>query len=530
MVFKGKRILVLCKEYYSYPFYFLVQKWKQENEVAAFFFNPPETKYAKCSLNDMTYYAFKELEGVKLYTSDHIADEFTSTLEKEEIIDVTFLHEIEEKYTHFRNLNNQIMSTQVLTRHYHYRNFFHKSSYYQQLNWLILNYKNVISILDDFRPDCVLDTDNAELARAVMREVCYQRGIPYVNVDNSRFENYKLYSYNLNSHYSLRFAQDYQRNLEKSDQKLQSRLDDVYDFKAKSVIMNHEFKYNSTSQYEPSSLIMSLKRIYGLTRYFVAQDAAGNNRQVKKANPLIYPNSWEYIKFTANFECRKQLLMRKNRFFHEPEEVDYVYMPLHLIPESTTFSVSPMYVNELFLIEAISKSLPAGWWLYVKEHQSMVGERKVEFYEKVNRLPNVKMVQINYYKDPKPWIIKSRGVVTISGTTAFEAAMLGKRAIVLADTPFSLIEGVERLLSIEDMPLAIARFKQPLHNEKSCAAYLQTVMEQGFPINMMQLLLDGEKILRGKKQKDETYQSNLDQLEQLFLKGCEDYLTCDKDA
>ena len=55
-------------------------------------------------------------------------------------------------------------------------------------------------------------------------------------------------------------------------------------------------------------------------------------------------------------------------------------------------------------------------------------------------------------------------------------------------------------------------------------------MEQGFPINMMQLLLDGEKILRGKKQKDETYQSNLDQLEQLFLKGCEDYLICDKDA
>ena len=97
MAFQEKRILVLCKEYFSYPFYFLVQKWKLENEVAAFFFNPPETKYAKCSLNDMTYYAFKQLEGVKLYTSDQIADEFTSLLANDKIIDAAFLHEIEDK-------------------------------------------------------------------------------------------------------------------------------------------------------------------------------------------------------------------------------------------------------------------------------------------------------------------------------------------------------------------------------------------------------------------------------------------------
>ncbi len=90
-------------------------------------------------------------------------------------------------------------------------------------------------------------------------------------------------------------------------------------------------------------------------------------------------------------------------------------MPLHLIPEATTFVKVPFYINELFLIEQIAKALPAGWYLYVREHQSMAGERSLDFYKRVNRIFNVKLVQLNYYKDPKPWIAKSLGIVTISG-------------------------------------------------------------------------------------------------------------------
>jgi len=72
---ENKKILVVCKETYSYPLYFLTKKWlKSGNEVAGFFFNPCETKYEKCLLNDITYYAFKKLENIKLFTSDRIAD------------------------------------------------------------------------------------------------------------------------------------------------------------------------------------------------------------------------------------------------------------------------------------------------------------------------------------------------------------------------------------------------------------------------------------------------------------------------
>lgn len=521
--FNRKRILVVCKETYSYPLYFLVKKWLKDNQVAAFFFNPCETKYAKCTLNEITYFAYKELEGIRLFTSDNIADEFTALLDSKEICDPDYLEKIEKEYTHYQNINNQIMATQFLTRHYHYRNYMHTCTYSQQLNWLILNYRNVIDVIEEYKPDVVLDTDNAELARTILREVCYKESIPYITLDHPRYEMYKLFSYNLDLHYSDTFSQAYYELKQGEENKLEEGLHYVGEFRNKTTIMHAMYKNDVTAQYTPTPIIKSLKTVVGMARYFWKQDKAGDNKKIKNANPLLYPNSWEYVKFYYSYEMKKQHLMRKNKYFSSPEDVKYVYMPLHLIPESTTFSVSPMYVNEFDIIEAVSKSLPAGWWLYVKEHQAMVGERGTDFYEKVNKLPNVKMVQLNYYQDPKPWITKSQGVVTISGTSAYEAALLGKHSIVFSDTAFSLIDGIERVRSYEDLPAALKHFTDPLDNKKSCAAYIEAVRKMGYSINLKLLLNDGEQILRGKKEIDECYQENLDNLEKLFLDGYNKY-------
>jgi len=518
-LFTGKRILLVCKETYSYPLYFLAKKWLKNNQVAAFFFNPCETKYAKCILNEITYFAYKELDGMRLYTSNSIADEFTEMLYGERVCDEEYLNKIEDDYTHFQNVNNQIMATQFMTRHYHYRNYMHVCTYSQQLNWLILNYKNVIRIIDDFKPDVVLDTDNAELARTVLREVCYKNDIPYITIDHPRYEMYKLYTYNLGIRYSGMFREAYGTKINCSDNELNEAYTYIEEFNNRANIMHSMYKNDVTAQYKPKPLLESIKNVLRMVKYFVGQDRAGDNKRIKDANPLLYPNSWEYIKFYYSYEITKQRLMRKNKYFRVPEEVKYVYMPLHLIPESTTFSISPMYVNELDIISAVSKSLPAGWWLYVKEHQAMVGERGVDFYEKANRLPNVRMVQLNYFQDPKPWITNSQGVVTISGTSAYEAALLGKHSIVFSDTPFSLIDGIERVHSFEDLPAALSRFKEPMDNKKSCAAFIETVKQMGYSINLKQLLSDGEQILRGRKTIDESYQENLDNLEMLFYDG-----------
>lgn len=518
-MFSGKKILLVCKETYSYPLYFLAQKWTKNNQVAAFFFNPCESMYNKCYLNDSTYYAFKDLKSIKIYNSDEIAKKFTDILTSE-IIDNEYLKEVEEKYTHFSNLNLQIVSTQFFTRHYHFRNYMTPCSYHQQMNWLILNYQNVIRILDEFCPDVIIDCDSAELARTVINEVAFERKIPYISPSYLRYDNYLTFSYCLGKEIEPVFIQTYNKFM--TDDNLTEEKSYIKQFNEKSNIMPERFKNTVTSQYKPKSLFRAVRNIQGIIRYFWNQDITAKNLKLKHSNKVLFNGSLQYVLFYIRYEKNNRKLLKKNKYFENPVEGEpYVYMPLHLIPESTTATLSPMYINELTLIEAVSKSLPAGWWLYVKEHQSMLGERGLEFYERVKKLPNVRLVQINYYKDPKPWITNSKGVVTISGTTAYEAALLHKSSIVFSDVPFSLIKSVHRVKSLEELPKAFKLFEENVDNEHSCEAYLATAKSLGFPIKIKYLMDEGERIIRGKSKYSEEYEKELSNLEAMFMKGYE---------
>ena len=524
MEIHNKKILLVCKETFSYPLYYLAQEWVKNNNIAAFFFNPVETMYHACFLNDTTYYAFKELQEITIYNSDSPAKEFSSILGSDSY-DEEWLKRIEDEYCHFANVNNQIMSTQFLTRHYHFRNYMHECTYAQQLNWLILNYKNILNIFDEYKPDVVFDTDNAELARCIVREICYSRKIPYVTVEHSRYEFYKMYTFNLNQSVDSSFVESYHKHLVSAESDLEDEIKYVSDFRAKSSIMHDMYKNDVTSQYKPDSYWKVFKRMVGVFNYFWNQDITAKNYSLKRSNKVLYNDSLQYFRFYLHCESLKQRLMRSNPFFKEPvERENYVYMPLHLIPESTTFSVSPIYVNELTIIEAVSKSLPAGWWLYVKEHQAMLGERATSFYKQVNRLPNVKMVQLNYYQDPKPWIMKSKGVITISGSTAYEAALLQKHAIIFSDVPFKLIEGVIRCRSFEDLPKLLKKLTVSFDNLKSCAAYVAAVKEMGVSINMKLLLNEALENIRNRVEPSKEYRDNLNRLEDLLLKGYQYYI------
>lgn len=515
MSFKNKRILVVCKETYSYPLYFLVKKWIKDNIVGAFFFNPVETLLDKCLLNDTTYYKFSEIKGLQMFTSNDIASILKET---EKMPEADLLEKIEKQYSHYGNLNFQIVSSQYLTRHYHYRNYIRECNYIEQLNWIILNYKNIETIIEEFKPDIIIDTDSAELARCVLREICYCKNIPYISLDYPRYEMYITPTYNLGIHVSKQFKSLFDIYSSYSSDKLISEFSYIEKFRERSSIMAERFKDDVTSQYKPDGIIRTFKNLVGKMLYFLKQDLSGHNKKIKKENSLLCNKSYEYIKFYSHYYLLKQRLMRRNKYFLPPKEGEkYLYMPLHLIPESTTFTLSPFYINELTIIEAVSKSLPAGWWLYVKEHQAMIGERPLSFYKAVNRLTNVKMVQINYYTDPKPWISNSQGVITISGTSAFEAALLCKPAIVFSDVIFNIIEGIKRCTSFEQLPLLISQMSVPLNNMNSCAAYIRAVKEYGYPINIKYLMSEGERILRESAEMTNLYRENIENLERLYL-------------
>ena len=117
----NKKILMVGKETFTYPFYFLSKRWKDNNnQLAMLWINPIETEYDECDINSSTYYAFERLGYIKNYTLNWAADLYTKNLNTPNV-DYNYLKYVEEKYTHFKNLNCQLISDQKMTGHYHFR-------------------------------------------------------------------------------------------------------------------------------------------------------------------------------------------------------------------------------------------------------------------------------------------------------------------------------------------------------------------------------------------------------------------------
>ncbi|KOY50662.1 hypothetical protein [Polaribacter dokdonensis] len=517
---KGKRILLICKESFSFPMYFFAKKKiESNNQVGAFFIHPLESYYNKSRYNENTYYKFKEeLPTVKLYGLSDFCKEYNEKNNRDNY-DAEYLDLIEKKYTHFKNLNLQVTSSQLLSRHFHTRDFFKQSSYNQCLNFIELSYKKIEQVLEDFKPDLILDIEDGEFLRTALNEVAYKKNIPYINIDYPRFENYKIPTYTLGLGVSEIFYKNYSLKFSLPKKDLKEEIEYIIDFKNKSKIMSNEFKGTITSQYKPSNFIFVSKFLMGKLIYFYDVYIRNRNLELTQKNNILYANPIKHFCYYINVEIKKQFLLRPNRYFETPikDEV-YVYMPLHLIPESTTFVKAPFYINELNIIEQVSKSLPLNWKLYVKEHQAMLGEREYSFYKKVKKIPNVRLVQINHYQDPKPWIENAKGVITITGTAAFECALLGRKSIIFGDVPFKLIDGITRIKSFEELPELLISFGT-IDNEKSCAAYLATVKEVGTKINHKYLISEGERILKGESIINDSYKQEIIALESFFDKA-----------
>ena len=520
MGFQNKRIMFVCQEGYSYPFYFLSEKWKKNNKLAAFFYNPAESKYNECYYNRNTYYAIKKLDYVKLYDLNDMADEYTKLIDKNMIADEKYLQKIEKEYTHFFGVNEQIIASQKSSMPYHWRRHYKNSSYVQQINWLILCYKGIEKMISDFQPEIILDNEQAEMGRTILREISYRQGIPYICLEHARFDSYQIPNFTLGIKLDQYFVDFYNKCLTLTDTDLAKEIDIVKQWRKQNKIMTVENK----RFFKKESFFNMAKETFGYFCYYFNEDFVAKNRKLKKSNPYLYPGSGAVISYFIAKKYWNKRLSKPNRFFSVPfPGIDYVYMPLHLIPESTTFTKAPLYVNELSIIEAVSKTLPAGWWLYVKEHHAMAGERGREFYERVNQLPNAKMVQYDYYTDPKPWILNSKGVITISGTSAYEAAMLNKPSIVFGDVPFQVIEGVNRLHSFEELRDAFRKFELVYDNIHSCAAYIKAVVETGDNVDMEYIFQQGERIMYGMDMLDEEYEKQLLRFENVFQKGYKIY-------
>lgn len=149
-------------------------------------------------------------------------------------------------------------------------------------------------------------------------------------------------------------------------------------------------------------------------------------------------------------QVTRQLLGPKDTSRIPPASVFY---PLHYQPEQSTLAQGIWYANQVALVEDISKSLPLGYTLIVKEHPWGRGNRPRWQYTHLAALPNVMLCDA-----PAKQIIQQvAAVITVTGTVGVEALILDKPTVLLGRTFFDFSDLLYRVGAIHNLPAVLAR-------------------------------------------------------------------------
>ena len=164
-------------------------------------------------------------------------------------------------------------------------------------------------------------------------------------------------------------------------------------------------------------------------------------RLVKRNSYDKLKNNIDYWMLNTNLFSEKIYNLRqykkRNIRFEKPVEGEkYFYYSIHLEPEATVLYLSGgKYTNQIKLIENIAASLPAGYYLYVKDHPHEYAYRKADDYERLINVPNIRL--IDQHISGKTLINGAVGVFSIIGTASFEGLMLGKQSYCFGKTYFT---------------------------------------------------------------------------------------------
>ncbi len=112
----------------------------------------------------------------------------------------------------------------------------------------------------------------------------------------------------------------------------------------------------------------------------------------------------------------------------------YAVLYLHVCPERSVDVVASWFSNQLEVIRNIRRALPSRFDLLVKEHPSATGGQTLSFYTELKRIPNLRLVDAHF--DSRQLMRGSAVVFTISGTPAYEAALLNVPAIIFSQVYF----------------------------------------------------------------------------------------------
>jgi len=192
---------------------------------------------------------------------------------------------------------------------------------------------------------------------------------------------------------------------------------------------------------------------------------------LKAQNTAIYKSNginleqWRAYKINAN-NLKKALTSKYNRLTTTFDlEKKFIFVPLQFQPERTSCPEGGRYSNQLLMIKMLSRAIPEGWKIIIKENPSqllpdtMHGERgrTLYYYNELLDIKNTELVSIE--TNQLSLIDNCQAVATLTGTSGFEAIVRGKPSLCFGNAWYKGCEGTYSIKTNKDLATAIQSIK-----------------------------------------------------------------------
>ena len=326
------------------------------------------------------------------------------------------------------------------------------SIYYTTLKFF-LNYFNENKI------DCVISyiLEHGSVSDSLIFDIAKSKGIPvYIFSQNSGFGSINLLSL---LYYNERTFIDISK-INKQIVNINLLIDALYKNYSASKLTNLPFSkmIQKFVNKKNKTFIQCIKWFFNYKiKFYVNNFKHSHLDDVYK----ICENTSFFQIVKGHFYFSKIKRFYKRHSYNKIEGQNYIFYPLHLEPEAAIMARLTMNC-QLFIIEQISQMLPDGWYLYVKEHpdqfngvqfdkymhKSIFNFRNIDFYKRLTKLKNVKLIKLN--NSSSQLIDDAKATLSISGSALIEA-VAKKKPVIIFGNDCSFIEKLKETFSINEI-------------------------------------------------------------------------------
>lgn len=180
----------------------------------------------------------------------------------------------------------------------------------------------------------------------------------------------------------------------------------------------------------------------------------GNSRFLRK----------RYYKNIGNLKKKKLLAHYQKMAKPVDLQVPYVFVALQCEPERQSCPCGGVFTHQYLMIDLLSKIVPEGWKIYVKEHPYQFKEyqmaeraKNFEFYNVIASLPKVALVPLAYTSFEL--IDGAKATATVSGTVGWESVVRGTPTLLFGHSWYKGCKGIFITHTIEECKTAIRKIE-----------------------------------------------------------------------